>query len=84
MKPGGRVLLLELRDHQEQWVRERLGDKWLGFDDEELKALMEAAGLADVQGHRRRAPRPRSVHRVDCERREDRSRFEEGPSRHVR
>ena len=49
VKPGGRVLMLELRGHQEQWVRERLGDKWLGFDDDELKALMEAAGLADIK-----------------------------------
>jgi ArsR family transcriptional regulator len=49
VKPGGRVLLLELRGHQEQWVRERLGDKWLGFDDDELKRLLENAGLTDVK-----------------------------------
>jgi SAM-dependent methyltransferase len=49
VKPGGRVLLLELRGHQEQWVRERLGDKWLGFDDDELSALLAAAGLSDVR-----------------------------------
>jgi SAM-dependent methyltransferase len=49
VKTGGRVLLLELRAHQEQWVRERLGDKWLGFDDEELKRLLAAAGLSDVK-----------------------------------
>jgi SAM-dependent methyltransferase len=49
VKPGGRVLILELRGHQEQWVRERLGDTWLGFADDELKALMEAAGLADIK-----------------------------------
>jgi SAM-dependent methyltransferase len=49
VKPGGRVLLLELRGHQEQWVRERLGDTWLGFADDELKALMEAAGLTDIK-----------------------------------
>jgi SAM-dependent methyltransferase len=49
VKPGGRVLLLELRRHDEQWVRERLGDKWLGFDDEELKRLLEDAGLTGVK-----------------------------------
>jgi SAM-dependent methyltransferase len=49
VKPGGRVLLLELRGHQEQWVRERLGDKWLGFDDVELKRLLESAGLTAVK-----------------------------------
>lgn len=49
VKPGGRVLLLELRAHQEQWVRERLGDKWLGFDDDELTRLLAASGLSDVR-----------------------------------
>jgi SAM-dependent methyltransferase len=49
LKPGGRVLLLELRGHQEQWVRERLGDKWLGFEDAELNRLMTDAGLTDVK-----------------------------------
>ena len=29
--PGGRVLVLDLREHEEAWVRERLGDRWLGF-----------------------------------------------------
>jgi SAM-dependent methyltransferase len=47
VKPGGRVLLLELRGHQEQWVRDRLGDKWLGFDDNELKRLLENAGFTE-------------------------------------
>ena len=29
--PGGRVLVLDLREHDEAWVRERLGDRWLGL-----------------------------------------------------
>ena len=49
VRPGGRVLLLELRRHEEQWVRDRLGDKWLGFEDDELRSMMEAAGLSDVR-----------------------------------
>jgi SAM-dependent methyltransferase len=49
VKPGGRVLLLELRRHDEQWVVERLGDTWLGFDDEELKQMMKRAGLTGVK-----------------------------------
>jgi len=49
VRPGGRVLLLELRRHEERWVTERLGDKWLGFEDDELKRLLEAAGLSGVK-----------------------------------
>jgi SAM-dependent methyltransferase len=47
--PGGRVLLLDLRAHQEEWVRAKLGDRRLGFDDEELRRMLSAAGLADVK-----------------------------------
>lgn len=49
VRPGGRVLVLELRRHDQAWVRERLGDKWLGFDDDELKRLLTRAGLTQVR-----------------------------------
>jgi len=46
--PGGRLVILDLRRHDERWVRDRLGDRWLGFDDEELARLMREAGFCDV------------------------------------
>ena len=45
--PGGRVLVLDLREHQEEWVRAKLGDRRLGFGDEELRRMLAAAGLTD-------------------------------------
>jgi ArsR family transcriptional regulator len=48
VKPGGRVLVLDLRTHQEDWVRAKLGDRRLGFEDGELKAMLLAASLTDV------------------------------------
>jgi SAM-dependent methyltransferase len=48
LRPEGRVLILDLRAHTEEWVREKLGDRWLGFTDERLRALIEAAGYRDV------------------------------------
>ena len=47
--PGGRVLVLDLREHEEMWVRDRLGDRWLGFTRERLSALLEGAGLTEVK-----------------------------------
>jgi SAM-dependent methyltransferase len=46
---GGRVLILDLREHTQTWVRERLGDRSLGFSDERLSALLTQAGLSDVK-----------------------------------
>ena len=48
-RPGGRVLVLDLRRHQEAWVRDRFGDRVLGFDDGELKDLLGGAGLTAVR-----------------------------------
>jgi ArsR family transcriptional regulator len=47
--PGGRVLILDLREHGENWVRARLGDRWLGFSDDALARLLRGAGLTDVK-----------------------------------
>jgi ArsR family transcriptional regulator len=48
-KAGGRVLVLDLRSHGEEWVRAKLGDRRLGFRDEELAGLLTRAGLRDVR-----------------------------------
>jgi ArsR family transcriptional regulator len=43
--PGGRLLILDLREHGEGWVHERLGDRWPGFSDDRLRTLLVDAGL---------------------------------------
>ncbi|MEO8276745.1 MAG: metalloregulator ArsR/SmtB family transcription factor [Thermoanaerobaculia bacterium] len=47
--PGGRVLVLELRQHDEHWVRETLGDRTLGFSDPQLRQLLAGGGLTDIR-----------------------------------
>ena len=48
LRPGGRVLVLDLREHDQEWVRERVGDRWLGFNPGNLEQFLLAAGLKDV------------------------------------
>ncbi|MFZ5445465.1 MAG: ArsR/SmtB family transcription factor [Myxococcota bacterium] len=45
LKPGGRMVVLELLPHDEEWVRARLGHQHLGFDPQALERAMAAAGL---------------------------------------
>ena len=49
LAPGGKVLILDLREHEEGWVRDRLGDRWLGFPEERLAQMLTGAGLSDVK-----------------------------------
>ena len=46
--PGGRLLVLDLREHDQEWVTERLGDRWRGFPDATLSRLLKQGGLSDV------------------------------------
>jgi ArsR family transcriptional regulator len=49
VRTGGSVLVLDLRAHDQAWVRDKLGDRHLGFADDELAGLMTGAGLGDVK-----------------------------------
>jgi ArsR family transcriptional regulator len=49
LKPGGRLLILDLRPHGETWVRDKLGDQWFGFSDDHLAGLLTRAGFSDVK-----------------------------------
>jgi len=48
LRPGGRLLVLDLRQHDETWVQDTLGDQWLGFTPDGLESLITTAGFTDV------------------------------------
>jgi ArsR family transcriptional regulator len=49
LRPGGKLLILDLRQHDQAWVKDTLGDHWLGFKDADLKKLLLAARFRSVQ-----------------------------------
>lgn len=48
LKPGGRVVVLELMPHEERWVVERLGHRHLGFPPERLEGALREVGFAQL------------------------------------
>ena len=56
LRPGGRVLILDLREHDQAWVRERARrSSGSASQRGSSTALLATPGLSDVQGQRRRA-----------------------------
>ncbi|MBL8951756.1 MAG: ArsR family transcriptional regulator [Myxococcaceae bacterium] len=45
LRPNGRLVVLELFPHGEEWVKSRLGHEHLGIEPAVLEAAMRAAGL---------------------------------------
>jgi ArsR family transcriptional regulator len=59
LKPGGRLLVIDLLAHNEEWVREKLQDRQQGFTESKLAALLVGAGLEQVSVQRvARDPHP--------------------------
>jgi ArsR family transcriptional regulator len=49
LRPGGKLLVLDLRQHDQAWVTNALGDRWLGFKDADLKKLLATAGFRQIE-----------------------------------
>ncbi len=48
LKPGGRVVVLDLAKHRFEEARELYADEWLGFSEAELEAMLTAAGFVNA------------------------------------
>lgn len=48
LKPGGRVIILDLLKHTFEKARLLYADVWLGFSEVQMHEMMEAAGFVDV------------------------------------
>lgn len=49
LKKGGRVVVADLEKHDQEWLREEMAARWLGFELGEVGKWFEAAGLVDVK-----------------------------------
>lgn len=47
--PGGRLLVVDLKTHDQAWVRQELGDRWMGFEEADLRQWLQEAGCEHVR-----------------------------------
>lgn len=46
LQPGGALIITDLCDHDQAWTETLCGDRWMGFETEQLNHWATAAGLA--------------------------------------
>src|SRR5258708_6369686 len=49
LKPGGRIVILDLKKHGFEQARELYADTWLGFSEVELRGFLTGTGFGGVQ-----------------------------------
>jgi ArsR family transcriptional regulator len=49
LRPGGRLLILDLKQHDQAWVKQKFGDQRLGFTGAELQALLQEAEFEQIR-----------------------------------
>lgn len=49
LQPQGRFVLIDLMQHDQEWMRDKLGDLWLGFEPEEVLRLVEDQNFEQIQ-----------------------------------
>ncbi len=57
LRPGGRLIVVDLAPHREAWVLDKLGHRHLGFAADDLLGMLRGTGFADPvleQVHQRR------------------------------
>jgi ArsR family transcriptional regulator len=51
VRPGGRLLVMDMLPHEHEEYRHAMGHVWLGFSERQMGRLVTAAGFDDVRWH---------------------------------
>ena len=49
LKPGGRLLLVDMLPHDREHYRQQMGHVWLGFAEERTRQMLSENGFGDVR-----------------------------------
>lgn len=48
LKPGGRLLIVDMAPHEREDYRQQMGHVWLGFSDDQISRWLQQAGLSRI------------------------------------
>ena len=51
LKPGGRLLIVDMLPHDREEYKQQMGHVWLGFGADQIARLMESAGFEGIRVH---------------------------------
>jgi hypothetical protein len=49
VKPGGRLLVVDMLPHDRENYRQQMGHVWLGFSDEYLRRILRESGFDEIR-----------------------------------
>ena len=49
LKPGGRLLILDMLPHEREEYRQTMGHVWLGFSEKQMSQWLHAAGFREIR-----------------------------------
>ena len=49
IRPGGRVLVVDMLPHEHEEYQQQMGHVWLGFSDKQMTRFLTSAGFTDVR-----------------------------------
>jgi len=52
VKPGGKVVITDLEEHDSEFLREEQRDRWMGFKKESVRRWLKAVGLKGISVRR--------------------------------
>ena len=49
VRPGGRVLVVDMLPHEREEYQQQMGHVWLGFSEKQIARFLTGAGFGDVR-----------------------------------
>ena len=49
VRPGGRVLIVDMQPHEREEYQQQMGHVWLGFSEKQIARFLTSAGFGDLR-----------------------------------